>query len=139
MTSTDTKCARRTPICARCSGSCHAGPRRLLARAIFTWRAAHLVVIPLLSLLAAGTTLAWIAHTRLFGAVTVLALALVTVGAITLARGKRAISALLAVPLVALLSTVVLVALIKHPFSRQTANYPKIATAPPDIQEDPIL
>jgi cellulose synthase/poly-beta-1,6-N-acetylglucosamine synthase-like glycosyltransferase len=109
------------------------------AREIFIWRAVHLLVIPLLSLVGAGAGVAWIASTNLVGMATVLVAACGVVAACHLLRNQTAIDALLTPPLIALLSAVVLVALVKHPFSKQTANYPKITpTTPADTQEDPI-
>jgi cellulose synthase/poly-beta-1,6-N-acetylglucosamine synthase-like glycosyltransferase len=100
------------------------------AREIFLWRAGHMVLVPLL--LGTGAVAAvW---------------ALVAAGAGALAAGGIAGAALLAlavdrlglwrdgtawlaIPLAALLATVLLAALVFHPFSRQTAHYARIGSA----------
>ena len=100
-------------------------------REVFAWRAAQLVVIPPLSLLGVAAGLAWIASVDLVGSSTALAVAGGSLGAYAMAR-RTALDALLVLPLVFLLSVVLWVALLKHPFSSQTANYEKIAPSPTD-------
>ena len=108
------------------------------AREIFIWRAVHLLAIPLLSLIGAAAAVAWIVSTGLLGMATVLVVVCGVLVAGHLLRHRTATDAFLAPALIVLLSAVVLVALVRHPFSKQTANYPKIAPSPADTQEDPI-
>ena len=108
------------------------------AREIFVWRSIHLVAIPVLSLIGAGATVAWMASAESVGIAAILLAVCGFLAIGSLSRHRTAIDALLALPLAALLSAVLLVALVKHPFSKQTANYPKIRPAPADTREDPI-
>ncbi len=99
------------------------------ARAVFLWRAAQLLLVPVLSVAAIlGTAeLVWQAELPL-AAATALALVCAPLGAL-LWLGRRGPADLaLGMALAALLVAVLLTALAGYPFSRQTACYPKLTT-----------
>jgi cellulose synthase/poly-beta-1,6-N-acetylglucosamine synthase-like glycosyltransferase len=99
------------------------------ARAVFLWRAAHLILLPLLLAATAGLTLPWLG--RLMAAPNAALWAGALAGAVTLSCwGSRAIRTLAAVvALGALIVTTLLLALVAQPLWRQTAAFPKVVVA----------
>jgi cellulose synthase/poly-beta-1,6-N-acetylglucosamine synthase-like glycosyltransferase len=99
------------------------------ARTIFLWRAAHLTVLPLLLLATAGLALAWVGYAVLspVGRLAVGAVAAAAAVSWWGSRGVRRLATLAA--LGALLAPTLLLALAALPFWRQTASFPKVATA----------
>jgi cellulose synthase/poly-beta-1,6-N-acetylglucosamine synthase-like glycosyltransferase len=99
------------------------------ARAVFLWRAAHLIVLPLSLVATAGLALAWVGHSMPSPAVPLWAGAVGGAGAVTWwgSRGARKVATVLA--LGTLVVPTLLLALLAQPFWRQTATFPKVATA----------
>ena len=99
------------------------------ARAVFLWRAAHLILLPVLLVATAGLGLAWLE--RLIASPTASLWAGVGAGAAVLSCGAsrrvRKLSTVLA--LGALIVPTLLLALVAQPLWRQTAAFPKVATA----------
>jgi cellulose synthase/poly-beta-1,6-N-acetylglucosamine synthase-like glycosyltransferase len=97
------------------------------ARGIFVWRAAQLVVMPIVCLIAAGFVVGW----TIDGSGRSVAAALAGVAALVAAsavwrRWRPGAALPLVLPLGILLVGVLLVAIAVDPFSRQTACYPKV-------------
>ena len=106
------------------------------AREVFLWRTGNMVLIPLLGAIGAAAAL-WTAFAWGAGAMTLTVLAAVALLALVGDRFGiwRDHGAWLVPPLVVLLAAVLVTALILHPFSRQTAHFPKVRTTFPPRPE----
>ncbi len=97
------------------------------ARAVFLWRAAHLILLPSLLVATAGLLLAWLGHSITTAPLWVGAAAGTAAVSCWGSRGVRKLASVLA--LGALIVPTLLLALLAQPFWRQTAAFPKVATA----------
>jgi hypothetical protein len=99
------------------------------ARAVFLWRAAHLILLPLLLVATGGLGLAWLGHVMTAPAALLWAGAVVGAAAVACWRSRSARSLVTVFALGALVVPTLLLALAAQPLWRQTAAFPKVATA----------
>jgi len=99
------------------------------ARAVFLWRAAHLIVLPLLLVATAGLALTWLGHSLASPAGSLWAGAVAGAAAGGWWGSRRIRKVATALALGALIVPTLLLALLAQPFWRQTAAFPKVATS----------
>jgi cellulose synthase/poly-beta-1,6-N-acetylglucosamine synthase-like glycosyltransferase len=99
------------------------------ARAVFLWRAAHLILLPLLLVATGGLGLAWLGHVMTAPAAILWAGAVGGAAAVASWRSRVARSLVTVFALGALIVPTLLLALAAQPLWRQTAAFPKVATA----------
>jgi hypothetical protein len=99
------------------------------ARAVFLWRAAHLIVLPVLLVATAGLALVWLGRLMASPTAPLWAGGMAGVAALSCwgSQGARKLATVLA--LGALIVPTLLLALMAQPLWRQTAAFPKVATA----------
>jgi len=99
------------------------------ARAVFLWRAAHLILLPLLLVATGGLGLVWLGHVMTAPAALLWAGAVIGAAVVACWRSRVARSLVTVLALGALIVPTLLLALAAQPLWRQTAAFPKVATA----------